>query len=234
MPMVISQVVRRSGGRAQFVLAHPEDILWCSGLALSLLENEVELALVCLTRGEAGPAGKHPRDRLGSLRERELRASAEVLGISRVHFLGYIDLPPKAGRVRPPEHLSKKLGEDLREQFRRFSADVLITHGSSGEGWDPAHVLLHHHVLKALRTMRRTHQQPPRLVTINAWDPSHPLARCLNHDDTAHLVVHADKFADRRIEAVRCHETQAAFFDDLAGGIEGFVRATAQEPYRVW
>jgi LmbE family N-acetylglucosaminyl deacetylase len=200
-----------------------------------LKEAAAELALVCLTRGEGGELGRHPRERLGSVRERELRACAELLGIDRVQFLGYSDPAPRGGRARPPQHLSKKLVEELREQIRRFHPDTLVTHGSAGEGWQPAHVIVHDHVRRALREMRALHQTAPRLVTMNAWDPDHPLPGCLNEDDPGRLIVHAEKFASIRLAAARCQESQARVFESLGGGsLEDFIQATSHEPYRVW
>jgi LmbE family N-acetylglucosaminyl deacetylase len=235
VPMVVSQIARRPGTRVQFFLAHPEDILWCSGLVLALREQGAELALVCLTRGEGGELGGHPRERLGSVRERELRACAEVLGIDRVHFLGYSDPAPRAGVARLPQFLGKKLVEEVRDQIRRYHPEAIVTHGSAGEGWQPAHILVHDHVRKALREMRALHQSAPRLVTINAWDADHPLPDCLNEDDPPHLIVHAEKFADARLAAARCHESQLSLFEQFGSGdFDDFIRVTSHESYRVW
>jgi LmbE family N-acetylglucosaminyl deacetylase len=235
VPMVVSQIARKPGTRVQVFLAHPDDILWCCGLVVALRETGADLALVCLTRGEGGDPGKHPRERLGSVRERELRSCAEVIGIERVHFLGYIDPAPRGGVPRAPQHLSKKLLEEIREQLRRFNPDVLVTHGSSGEGWQPAHLLVHRHVWKALREIARLHQQPPRLVTMNAWDGAHPLPQFLNPDDGAHLVVHGQKFDDVRRAAMACHASQAARLGAMAGGnVDDFAAATVEESYRLW
>ena len=50
--------------------------------------------LATATRGEAGMVGDPPvtdREHLGEVRAGELMAAAEILGIAKVHFLGFLD-----------------------------------------------------------------------------------------------------------------------------------------------
>ena len=62
-----------------------------SGLAA----EGIEISLVTATRGERGWFGSEHEypglESLGQIREAELRAAAEVLGIRSVDFLGYIN-----------------------------------------------------------------------------------------------------------------------------------------------
>jgi LmbE family N-acetylglucosaminyl deacetylase len=88
------------GLRLMVIAAHPDDETLGFGGALARYASEgVETFLVTATRGQGGrykghPAGsaEHPgRDALARIREQELRAAADVLGISRVTLLDYED-----------------------------------------------------------------------------------------------------------------------------------------------
>jgi LmbE family N-acetylglucosaminyl deacetylase len=78
------------------VLAHSDDeSLGVGGILAKYAAEGVETSLVTATRGERGWFGdeqQHPGlEVLGQIREAELRAAAEILGIGSVDFLGYID-----------------------------------------------------------------------------------------------------------------------------------------------
>jgi LmbE family N-acetylglucosaminyl deacetylase len=86
--------------RLQVVAAHPDDeSLGFGGTLAAYAAQGVETSLVMATRGEAGRCGthrrgspEHPRpDVLGRIREAELRAAADVLGVGDLAFLGYRD-----------------------------------------------------------------------------------------------------------------------------------------------
>ena len=77
------------------VLAHPDDeSLGIGGILAKYAAEGIETFLVTATRGERGWFGderEYPGlEALGQIREAELRAAAEVLGIRGVDFLGYI------------------------------------------------------------------------------------------------------------------------------------------------
>jgi LmbE family N-acetylglucosaminyl deacetylase len=78
------------------ILAHPDDeSLGNGGMLARYAADGIELHLVVATRGERGWPGKeidYPGlEALGKMRESEVRAAADVLGIHNVHFLDYID-----------------------------------------------------------------------------------------------------------------------------------------------
>src|SRR5690349_20205376 len=71
------------------VLAHPDDESFPLGGTLAKYATEgAEVILVCATKGEAGIPGL-PAEETAHLRERELRAAADILGLSDVRFLGW-------------------------------------------------------------------------------------------------------------------------------------------------
>src|SRR5437763_9703500 len=76
------------------VFAHPDDEGLISGSLLHYNARGVETGLITATRGEVGeisdPALATPEN-LGEVREREMRAAADVLKVNNLWFLGYCD-----------------------------------------------------------------------------------------------------------------------------------------------
>ena len=78
------------------ILAHPDDESLGTGGALAKYASEgVETYLLTATRGERGrfhDGTSNPGpEAMGRIREQELMAAADVLGIREVHFLDYLD-----------------------------------------------------------------------------------------------------------------------------------------------
>lgn len=211
--------------RAAVVVAHPDDETFCGGLICELVEREVEVRLLCLTRGEGGPTGGHARSELGAVREAEMRAACEAFGMAPPEFLGSVD--PLAGRHRvyapaiSPQALATRLAACLE------GSDLVVSHGSSGEYWHPAHLLVHDAVRRVARARRAF-----EWVTFLASDPAHPIPRIVNWDDPPSFVIDAGRHRGRRSAAINCHRTQAALFRKFAGGsVEDFLEATNRESY---
>src|SRR5258706_2812465 len=84
------------------LFAHPDDEGSLSGALLKYSISGDETGLVCATRGEVGeiadPALATPEN-LGQVREGEMRAAAEVLGVHNLWFLSYRD----SGMAGPPQ-----------------------------------------------------------------------------------------------------------------------------------
>ncbi|MDQ4132856.1 MAG: PIG-L family deacetylase [Actinomycetota bacterium] len=109
------------------------------------------VVLVVATRGEHGEVEEgylEPGEALGDRREKETLAAAEVLGVSRVEFLGYID----SGMMGTPENdvpgsfwqadvedAARKLAQILEEE----QADVLTAYDENGVYGHPDHIQVH-------------------------------------------------------------------------------------------
>lgn len=83
------------GTRYGFIYAHPDDETFLSGCLIRQFADEGNSPVLLLaTRGEAGRQGlvrATNKSELARLREEEMKAAAEVLGISHVEHLGYPD-----------------------------------------------------------------------------------------------------------------------------------------------
>jgi len=141
------------------VFAHPDDESFGIGgtLARYGADPNVRVVLVCATRGEAGeisdPELAAP-ERLGEVRERELRCACDVLGVDAVHVLDHRD----SGMAGAPENNDPRaltmadadevVGEVVAH-IRRERPDVVITFDEAGGYGHPDHVAIHHHTTAA-------------------------------------------------------------------------------------
>jgi LmbE family N-acetylglucosaminyl deacetylase len=122
------------------VLAHPDDeTLGFGGVLARYAAQGVETSIVTATRGERGWFGDRDDypgpDELGRLREQELEAAAQVLGIQEVSLLGYcdgeLDQAP-AGEV---------IGKICR-QIRKVRPQVIVTFDPFGVYGHPDHIAI--------------------------------------------------------------------------------------------
>jgi LmbE family N-acetylglucosaminyl deacetylase len=125
------------------VLAHPDDeSLGLGGLLAATTAQKVEVAIVTATRGEGGrylehrSGPDHPgRQKLGEIREEELRCAARVLGIEDVTILG---LPDGAVDQAPARDTIARIAT----HFRRFRPQVVVTFPPDGSYGHPDHVAM--------------------------------------------------------------------------------------------
>lgn len=162
-----------SGRRLLAVLAHPDDETFgCGGLLARYAAEGAQVALVCATRGEVGEI-RDPSlatsDRLGSVREAELRAACEVLGIRPLYLLGYRD-SGMAGTPdnEHPQALHKADQEELTgrvvEIVRRIKPQVIITFDPNGGYGHPDHIAMHHAARKAFQAAGSATYYPEQLI----------------------------------------------------------------------
>ncbi len=210
--------------RVVVVVAHPDDETFCSGLLLDLVAAGVSVEILCLTRGEGGPTGAYSREELGAVREEEMKRACEALGISRVEFLGHVDPVARGYRVFAPKVRKEALAEQLQPLIR--DADLVVSHGSCGEYWHPAHLLVFDAVGLAAE------EEGLGWMTILARNPEHPIPRLVNRDDRADLRFDVATRRSKREEALECHQSQLGLFGRFAGGSwKDFVEQTAVETY---
>ncbi|MCK1819691.1 PIG-L family deacetylase [Streptomyces sp. XM83C] len=131
--------------RALAVVAHPDDLEYgCSAAIAAWTDAGREVAYVLATRGEAGIDTLAP-DECGPLREREQRASAAVVGVTEVEFLGHRDGVIEYG---------VGLRRDIAAAIRRHRPELVVTlnHRDTwgGVAWNtPDHVAVGRAVLDA-------------------------------------------------------------------------------------
>ena len=139
------------------VFAHPDDEAFtCGGLVPKYVDAGWKVHLVCATRGEVGDTGKYgeiSHDNLGEIRASELRASAIILGISSVFFLGYWD-----GKLK--KELPGLLEDTLYRKMIEVAPDVVITMEPNGISNHPDHIRLTHSTTYAFQNYTRDTAHP--------------------------------------------------------------------------
>ena len=213
------------GGPVIAVFAHPDDELFASCLLCELAARGVPFHLLCLTRGEGGITGGMTREELGRIREAELRASAAALGATSVEFLDYVDPLGLAHRTFAPDVSPEDLAARLKTLLEKHRPSILLTHGSGGEYWHPAHLLTHRAVFLASEGKHD-------VLTIHAWQEGHPLPGMLTRDDPADLVIDGARHRARRLAAFRAHASQHDYFAGHGGSLEGYVDLSVKEAFR--
>jgi len=115
--------------RIACVFAHPDDETFCvGGIVAKYAAAGVPVDLFCATNGDAGKSASVPassREELAEIRRRELRAAANVLGITTVDMPGYRD-----GELAQAD--SARLIGDVVAFIRRTRPTVVLTFGPEG------------------------------------------------------------------------------------------------------
>jgi LmbE family N-acetylglucosaminyl deacetylase len=202
------------------IFAHPDDeSLACGGLLARCADEDVRVALVCVTRGEHGPGGDP--DVLGAVRTQELHEAARVLGIDEVVMLEHEDgmlpwIDPSA------------LEADILAAVHRFRPDVVVTFDEDGLYGHPDHVAVH---ARTTAVVERLGAAAPALFYVSMprgamrelieatsgpkADAGGVLLIGVPHPDAfggfapaPSLILDVGDVATRKLAALRCHTTQ--------------------------
>lgn len=104
--------------RALAIVAHPDDVEYgMSGAVAAWTAVGRDVAYVLVSSGEAGIAGLPP-ERAAAVREREQRASAGIVGVRQVDFLGHPD-----GTIENGVDLRR----DIARMVRRHRPELVLT-----------------------------------------------------------------------------------------------------------
>jgi LmbE family N-acetylglucosaminyl deacetylase len=128
------------------VFAHPDDETFAAGGLLARLAHAgIPTHLIVATSGERGWKGArrpHPRQ-IARVREAELRAAADILGVRSVRVLG---LPDGGVEEAPGQPLIRAIATHLRD----LRPDAVLTFGPEGITGHPDHIAVSKRVTAAL------------------------------------------------------------------------------------
>ena len=209
--------------RALAVVAHPDDLEYGVAAAVARWTDQgkdVRYALV--TSGEAGIATMPP-EQTAPLREAEQRASAAIVGVSEVEFLGFAD-----GYVMADLELRKALAGCIRRHRPEVVLSINYRDAFEGGFWN--HVD-HRNVGYALIDAVRDAANPwmfPELATegLEAWGGVRFIAfggspaATVGADVTDHLQA--------GVASLAAHATYLAALTGPAGDPEAFLRPAAE------
>jgi LmbE family N-acetylglucosaminyl deacetylase len=146
------------------VFAHPDDeSLVAGGTLARYADAGWQTALLCATRGEWGPISDETLadyENLGEVRERELRAACEVLGISWLRFLD-LDDGGVAAVLGAPEEAQTL--EKIVRAIRELRPQIVITFGPDGLYGHADHIAIGRLTTKACALGSDPHAFPQHL-----------------------------------------------------------------------
>lgn len=222
------------------VLAHPDDESLVAGGTLAKYAAEGwRTALLCATRGDWGPISDDALadySNLGEVRERELRAACEVLGVSWLRFLDLEDACVTAVIGTEDEAI---VLEKIVRAIRELRPQTIITFGPDGLYGHPDHIAIGQLTAKACGLAADPTAFPNHWTeslsahnTDNLLFATAPqrlysdlLARLAAVGKPAHLwkippekfgipadeittVADVAPFWEQKLKALRCHQTQ--------------------------
>jgi len=209
--------------RVLVVAAHPDDIEFgAAGTVARWVGEGTRVRYLLITRGDKGSDdATADAGQLAIVREREQRSAAAELGVEGVDFLDEPD-----GQVEP----SLRLRERITFAIRRFQPEVVMTHDPTvlfvNNEWvnHPDHravgMVTVDAVFPTARDPLNFHEhldaglQPWKVAELFLWSTNE-----------ANELVDIGDTLDRKIAALRCHESQFRTFADT----ERWLRQTSEE-----
>ncbi len=206
--------------RGLVIVAHPDDMEYGGGAAIARWTSQGKQIAYCLvTSGEAGIDGMPPEE-ARPVREAEQRASAALVGVDTVEFLG---LPDGILEYGVP------LRRELTHVVRRHRPEIVITINFR-DSWGDSNVLNQaDHIATGRAVLDAVRDAGNRWIFPEAgerwdgvrqvWAASSPLAR--------HGVDVTDTF-DRGVASLKAHEAYLRGLGDQMGDPEEFLEAMAR------
>jgi LmbE family N-acetylglucosaminyl deacetylase len=242
------------------VHAHPDDEATTTGGILAKYAAEgIRTVLVTCTdgalgdsadskAGEEGHGDDHDHDALVALREQELRASCEVLGISHLELLGYRD----SGMMGWPTNDAAgsfwslpvdEAAKPLIALFEKYQPDVVVTYDDFGFYGHPDHIQAHRITMAALEatgssaklyfpTFRRSRVQllmeQMRTAGADVPDVGDDFG---SPDEAIGATVDCEAFAETKRASLAAHASQADNIMFLQFTPEAFRQAFGTEEF---
>jgi LmbE family N-acetylglucosaminyl deacetylase len=211
--------------RALVVTAHPDDAdFGAAGTVAALVDSGVSVTYCVCTDGDAGGFDPDvPRSEIPGIRRAEQVRAAKEVGVEDVRFLGYQD-----GRLAPTQELRR----DISRVIRQVRPQRMITQ-SPERNWaripssHPDHLAAGEAAICAVYPDARNPFAHPELLrdegledwaVPEVWVMAHPSPNRFN-DVTEHF--------ERKIAALRAHESQTGHMAELEQFVGDWMRANA-------
>lgn len=215
--------------RVLCITAHPDDIdFGAAGTIAGWTAQGIQVAYCILTDGDAGGSDESlSRAEMARIRRREQTAAAAALGVAEadVHFLGYPD-----GRLYVTHELRRDISRVIRQvrphrvlcpSPQRNFERIFASH--------PDHLAAGEAAMGAVYPDSRNPFAHPELLDQERLEPWTVAETWLMaHPRGNHVVDITDTF-DRKVAALRCHESQVAHRDDLEEMLRGWLTRIAAE-----
>jgi LmbE family N-acetylglucosaminyl deacetylase len=117
------------------IFAHPDDETFGPGGTLAVMAKKHDVYIICATNGDGKLGNRKKEIALGKTRKKELLASAEILGIKKVFFLGHRD-----GSLS--HNLYHTLAQEVLVILRKLKPEILITFEPRGVSGHIDHIVM--------------------------------------------------------------------------------------------
>lgn len=221
--------------------AHPDDECLATGGTIARASAEGHrVVLVVATNGDHGevPNDLAPGETLVDRRRKELQASADVLNIQRIEWLGFADSGMNGWEQNSfagafinadTEQAATQLAQILIEE----NAEILTVYDWHGNYGHPDHVKVHHvghraaqlagtpHVFETttnrdfFRHLREMAMANPQLIAdgggIGDFNPDAPADDGNPIGEPESVITHkvnVDSFCEQKLRAIACHASQ--------------------------
>jgi len=206
------------------VTAHPDDVdFGAGGSVATWVKAGIDVAYCVATDGDAGGSDRSvSRSDMARTRRQEQRAAGAELGVSDITFLGYPD-----GRLAPTLDLRK----DVCRAVRQFRPDRLVCQ-SPERNWErigashPDHLAAGEAAACVAYPDARNPFAHPELLE-EGLEPHAVKEMWLMASPRANRAVDITDVFDRKVSALRRHESQVAHEPDLDGRLRSWASAGA-------
>lgn len=204
------------------VWAHPDDEAYLSaGLMAEFRERGDRVVVVTATLGERGTddPDRWPPRRLAALRHRELHDSLAAVGVDELRLLGLAD-----GECHLADRADLIIG-----QIDDIEPDVIVTFGPDGMTGHPDHRAVSRWTTDAWVSTGASAELWYATITPECherWGPTNdsiglwgdqPRPPCTASTDLAYRTTLSDQLLDRKVAALRAHDSQTRPLAELLG-----------------
>ncbi|MGA3218622.1 MAG: PIG-L deacetylase family protein [Acidimicrobiales bacterium] len=205
--------------------AHPDDVdFGAGGSVATWVKAGIEVAYCVATDGDAGGSDRSiSRSDMARIRRQEQRAAGAELGVTNITFLGYPD-----GRLAPTLELRK----DVCRAVRQFRPDRLVCQ-SPERNWErigashPDHLATGEAAACVAYPDARNPFAHPELLE-EGLEPHAVKEMWLMASPRPNRAVDITDAFDRKVTALRQHESQVAHETDLEGRLRSWASAGAR------
>jgi LmbE family N-acetylglucosaminyl deacetylase len=203
----------------------------CGGTLARLSDAGVRVVLICASRGERGSVSDPallPDGDLGTVRVRELREAAEVLGIAELLALDHSD-----GDLR--WHHVPEFHADIVSAIRQHRPEAVITFAENGLYWHLDHIGVHERTFTAVKSFGTDapalyYVTMPKGVIGHVVDAAHAKSGAAVNasfwgiapdafgeaEMPESFAVDVRRWVPRKLAALRCHRTQMGAHNPIA------------------
>ena len=212
--------------RVLVVTAHPDDVdFGAAGTIASMTDAGIEVVYCLVTDGQAGGFDHSiPRGEMAAIRRDEQTKAAAEVGVTRLVFLGHMDGEAVA---------DMQLRHDISKVIREVRPQVVITQNpmrnlASTYGSHPDHTATGEATMCAVYPDARNPFAFPgsECAELNDWSVSEVWVM-LGPDALDYVDITAQ--LDRKIRALRCHESQHRDPDALEARVREWWKRIAVE-----